>query len=97
VTSGLPTRVKVGILLIYNRVPKNPELLYKFLIRGYEGIFGHLLETTAQAVTWDEHWEVDHARRTLKLLGPDLVARSKNLHATLAAERERGTFEPLKW
>ena len=93
---GLPTRAKVEILLIFNRVPKNPELLYRFLIRGYEGIFGHLLETTAQAVQWDEHWEVDHARRTVKLLGADLEERSQNLHETLAAERERGTFEVLK-
>ena len=85
----LPTRVKVGILLIDNRVPESPELLYKFLISGYEGIFGHLLETTAQAVEWDEHWEVDHARRTVKLLGADLAKRNRNLHETLTAERER--------
>ncbi|TVY87965.1 Uncharacterized protein LAWI1_G005242 [Lachnellula willkommii] len=79
-----------------DRVPEKPELLYKFLISGYEGTFGHLLETTAQAVKWGEHWEVDHDRRTLKLLGADLEERNKRFHETLVAERDKGTFKLLK-
>lgn len=75
--------------------PENPELLYKFLLSGYEGVFGHLLHTTAQAVKWGEHWEVDHDRRTLKLLGSSLEERNKNLNDTLVAEREKKTFKLL--
>jgi len=84
-----------GKIFTKARQPENPELLYKFLLNGYEGTFGHLLETTAQAVKWGENWEVDHDRRTLKLLGSSLEERNKNMHDTLIAERERKTFKLL--
>jgi 8-oxo-dGTP pyrophosphatase MutT (NUDIX family) len=75
------------------RFPKSPELLYKFLINGYKGTFGHVLPTIMQAINWGEKWEVDHEHKTLKLLGSSLDERNKNVHDTLVAERERKSLE----
>jgi len=83
----------LGNLLTRFRSPKNPELLYKFLISGYEGTFGHVLPNIVQAISWGSQWEVDYEHRTLKLLGANLEERNKNMHDTLIAEREKKSLE----
>lgn len=49
-------------------------------------------------MTWNEHWEVDHEKKTVKLLGDSLTIRSARMDQTLRSEREKVTFKVLnKW
>jgi 8-oxo-dGTP pyrophosphatase MutT (NUDIX family) len=82
-----------GSLLTRLRSPKNPELLYKFLISGFEGTFGHILPNIIQAISWGSQWEIDHEHRSLELLGSNLEERNKNMHDTLITERENKSLE----
>ncbi|KAK0701286.1 NUDIX hydrolase domain-like protein [Lasiosphaeris hirsuta] len=56
---------------------------YEFLIEGFPGVYGHLIEAT----------EVDLDKRTVRLLGASFDARRATLEETLQAEREKGTFQ----
>jgi 8-oxo-dGTP pyrophosphatase MutT (NUDIX family) len=73
-----------------------PDTCYEFLIEGFAGVYGHLVEATVQGFTWDEHWELNHDDRTVRLLGGSFDARRDALEKTLQAERAKGTFRVLK-
>ncbi len=65
------------------------------MICGYEGVFGHMLESVVNAFSWQESWEVDHQERSVKLIGSGLPERNEVMHVTLISEREKGTFQVL--
>ncbi len=47
-------------------------------------------------MTWNDHWKVDHEKKTVQLLGDSLETRSERMDQILSAEREKGTFQVLK-
>ncbi|KAJ9616334.1 hypothetical protein H2200_000052 [Cladophialophora chaetospira] len=77
-------------------LPEYPSTCYDFVVQGYNGTFGHLIEPIVRSFTWSNKWEVDHEQRKVVLLGNDFEARRDNLRETLRAEKEKGTFKVLK-
>src|SRR2546430_17405389 len=73
-------------------------MYYKFKVSGFENSFGILLEAVVEKFAWGQHWQVDHAAKTVTLIASDLEERNKIIHETLIREREKDTFKLLrKW
>lgn len=88
--TGCEPRLNVG------RSPPNPHLLYTLKLSSVSGVFGHLLQQTAQAITWPvDRWRVDHESREIELLGNDEQQRTRWLQDTLLEEKQKGTFQLL--
>lgn len=83
-------------LLTSARLSEYPEGCYEFLIEGFAGVFGHLIEPTVKNFSWNKHWAVDHDKKTVKLLGDSFETRRSGLEETLVHERDIGTFNVLK-
>ena len=83
-------------MFIHERPNQDSSLVYRFLVRGFDCPFGYLLEGTVTAFSWPNYWEVNHQDKTAKLLGRSLEERNEQIHETLVAEREKGTFKLLK-
>lgn len=66
------------------------------MVNEFDCPFGYLLEATVNTFSWPDYWEINHDRKTVKLLGSSLEERNKQIHDTLLAERERGSFKILK-
>jgi len=79
-----------------DRLPQYPDICYNFLIEGYDGVFGHVIEPIVKSLTWDEHWHINHDEKTVKLLGDSFESRKETLNNTLVAERDKGTLKVLK-
>ncbi|KAF1962041.1 thiamine pyrophosphokinase [Byssothecium circinans] len=79
-----------------DRLPEYPAGCYEFLVEGYPGAFGHLIEPTVESFTWNEHWTVDHEKKTVKLLGDSFKSRTDDLQDTLTSARSNCTFKVLK-
>jgi 8-oxo-dGTP pyrophosphatase MutT (NUDIX family) len=77
-------------------LPQYPDGCYKFLIEGFPGVFGHLIEPTVTSFTWNKNWLVNHDRKTVQLLGTTFEARTNALEETLIFERDKGTFKVLQ-
>ncbi|KAH9894586.1 thiamine pyrophosphokinase-related protein [Xylariomycetidae sp. FL2044] len=76
--------------------PPNPQLLYRFMLQGFNEPFGHLLQDTAKAITWNSnYWVVDHDTRSVTLRGTSAEERDQRLQETLLVEKEKGTFRLL--
>ncbi|KAH8778533.1 hypothetical protein F5883DRAFT_693298, partial [Diaporthe sp. PMI_573] len=70
--------------------------LYAFKLAGLPGTHGHLLQETAQAITWQEgHWKIDHESREIQLLGDTEHERTQRLQEMLLQEKEKKAFELL--
>jgi 8-oxo-dGTP pyrophosphatase MutT (NUDIX family) len=86
------------LLLSERSLREYPETCYQFLIEGYPGVFGYLIESTVQAFSWTEHFVVDHEHRSVKLLGDSLTLRSSRAEELLLIAKENDTFKVLrKW
>lgn len=80
-----------------DRLPQYPAESYTLHIEGYEGTYGHLIEATIKSFTWnDEHWAVDHEKKTVTLRGATREARQEAIDKTLLFERDKATFKVLK-
>ena len=66
------------------------------MINGYDCYFGYMLVNIVNALQWPAYWELNHAEKTIKLLGTSLNERNRQMHDTLIAEKEKGTFKLLK-
>lgn len=70
--------------------------MYTFKLAGLPGTYGHLLQETAQAISWEqEHWKIDHESREIQLRGETEQERTQRLQETLLQEKEKKTFELL--
>lgn len=54
-----------------------------------------MLDKIVKTFSWPGFWEVNHERRTVKLLGTKLSERNRQMHDTLIAEKEKGSFKIL--
>jgi 8-oxo-dGTP pyrophosphatase MutT (NUDIX family) len=82
---------------LIDRIPPD-QTYYKFKVSGFENSFGTLLEEVVKKCAWGQHWQVDHAAKTVTLVASDLEERNKIIHETLTREREKDTFKLLrKW
>ena len=66
------------------------------MVKATDCRFGYLLDGTLTAFSSPDYWEVNHQDKNVKLLGRSLEERNEQIHETLVAEREKGTFKLLK-
>ncbi|KAG4427651.1 hypothetical protein IFR05_016866 [Cadophora sp. M221] len=91
-----PDNLRMDPYTLTVKLPEYPEGCYEFLIEGFAGVFGHLIEPTVKSFSWNKHWAVDHDKKTVKLLGDSFETRRSGLEETLVHERDIGTFNVLK-
>lgn len=65
-------------------------------MKGYDGVFGHLIESTVNSFSWNDDWEVNDEHKTVRLLKTTFEERRDAIDRLLSAEREKGTFRVLK-
>lgn len=73
-----------------------PKTCYELLMEGYDGVFGHLIEPTVRAFSWNDDWDVKHERKTVRLLKTTFEERRDAFDRLLSVEREKETFRVLK-
>jgi 8-oxo-dGTP pyrophosphatase MutT (NUDIX family) len=73
----------------------NTSHFYNFHISPYSCSFGYMLENVVKSFTWSAAWEVDHAKKTVRLLATSLDERNQIIASTLKAEHEKKTFKVL--
>lgn len=75
-----------------------PKDCYELRMEGYDGAFGHLIESTVMTFSWNHDWEVNHEEKTVRLLRTTFEERRDAIDRLLLVERENGTFRVLgKW
>lgn len=65
-------------------------------MEGFDGMFGHLLDSTVRSFSWNDDWEVNHEHKTVRLLKTTFEERRDAIDRLLSVEKEKGTFRVLK-
>lgn len=94
--SGSPDLIRFRLSLTLCSLQSNPQTCYKFLMEAFKGVFGHLVETTVRALSWNDDWEVNHENKTVRLLKTTFEERRDAIDRLLSVEREKETFRVLK-
>ena len=65
------------------------------MVASCDSVLGYMLPWVVRKIRWPDYWEVDHATKTVQLLGGSLAERDHRMAETLRLEYENGPFKIL--